>query len=103
MPTAPVVTRPPFEGTIFIDPDIITSSDPTTFQDLSVAGQGSRTMFDRRTDGWITVEAHLFNANFDDGLSIEIQVNPEFGESATALVEAEKYARVIGRLSLIHI
>ena len=97
-PTAPVVTRPPFEGTIFIDPDIITPSDPTTFQDLSVAGQGSRTMFDRRVDGWITVEAHLFNANFDDGLSIEIQVNPEFGESATALVEAEKYARVIGRL-----
>ena len=98
MPTAPVVTRPPFEGTIFIDPDIITPSDPTTFQDLSVAGQGSRTMFDRRVDGWITVEAHLFNANFDDGLSIEIQVNPEFGGSATALAEAEKYARVIGRL-----
>ena len=98
MPTAPVITRPPFEGTIFIDPDIITPSDPTTFQDLSVAGQGSRTMFDRRIDGWLTVEAHLFNANFDDGLSIEIQVNPVFGESARALVEAEKYARVIGRL-----
>ena len=97
-PTAPVVTRPPFEGTIFIDPDIITPSDPTTFQDLSVAGQGSRTMFDRRVDGWITVVAHLFIATFDDGLSAEIQVNPEFEESATALAEAEKYAQVIGRL-----
>ena len=94
----PVVTLPPFGGTIFIDPDIITSSDPTTFQNLSFAGQGSRTMFDRRVDGWITAVAHLFNASFDDGLSVEIQVNPEFGESATALVEAEKYAQVIGRL-----
>ena len=97
-PTTPAVVRPPFEGTIFIDPDIITPSDPTTFQDLSVAGQGSRTMFDRRVDGWITVVAHLFNASFDDGLSVEIQVNPEFGESAIALAEAEKYAQVIGRL-----
>ena len=55
-------------------------------------------MFDRRVDGWITVVAHLFNASFNDGLSVEIQVNPEFGESAIALAEAEKYARVIGRL-----
>ena len=93
-PTLP----PPFAGTIFIDPDIITSSDPTTFQNLSSAGRGARTMFDRRVNGWITVDAFLFNASFDDGLTAEIQVNPEFGESGTAMVEAEKYAAVIGRL-----
>ena len=96
--STPVVTLPPFGGTIFIDPDIIRSSDPTTFQNLSFAGQGSRTMFDRRVNDWITVDAYLFNASFDDGLAAEIQVNPEFGESAIALAEAEKYAQVIGRL-----
>jgi hypothetical protein len=99
-PTAPppVVTLPPFGGTIFIDPDVITSSDPTTFENLSFSGQGSRTMFDRRVNGWITVDAYLFSANFDDGLTAEIQVNPEFGGSDVASVEAEKYAEVIGRL-----
>ena len=99
-PTAPppVVTLPPFGGTIFIDPNIITSSDPTTFENLSLAGQGYRTMFDRRVNGWITVDAYLFSANFDDGLTAEIQVNPEFGGSEVASVEAEKYAEVIGRL-----
>jgi hypothetical protein len=96
--STPVVTLPPFGGTIFIDPDIITSSDPTTFQNLSFAGQGSRTMFDRRVNDWITVDAYLFNASFDDGLAAEIQVNPEFGGSDVALAEAEKYAEVIGRL-----
>ena len=94
----PVLTLPPFAGTIFIDPDIITSSDPTTFQNLSFAGQGSRMMFDRRVNGWITVNAYLFNARFDDGLIAEIQVNPEFGGSDVALDEANKYAEVIGRL-----
>ena len=89
---------PPFSGTIFLDSDIITSLDPTSFQNLSFAGQGSRMMFDRRVNDFITVDAYLFDATFDDGLVAEIQVNPEFGGSAAALAEAEKYAEVIGRL-----
>ena len=89
---------PPFGGTIFLDPDIITTSDPTTFQSLSYSGQGARTMYDRRVSAWITVNAYLFDAIFDDGLTAEIQVNPEFGSSGAALAEAEKYAPVIGQL-----
>ena len=100
-PTAPVVVDPPFGGTIFIDPDIITSSDPTTFVSLTPAGQGSRTMYDRRVNDWITVDAFLFDASFDDGLSAEIQVNPEFGTVGAAEAEASKYAPVIGRLPTV--
>ena len=89
---------PPFSGTIFIDPDIITPSDPTAFQSLSYIGQGDREMFDRRADAFITVNAYLFDASFGDGLNTEIQVNPEFGSPDAALAEAEKYAPVIGQL-----
>ena len=35
-------------GTLFVDPDILTPSDPATFSTLSDAGRGSRLMFDRR-------------------------------------------------------
>lgn len=89
---------PPFRGTIFIDPDIITSSDSSTFQSVSYSGQGSRTMYDRRVANWITVNAFLFDASFDDGLTAEIQVNPEFDNSSAALAEAQKYGWVIGQL-----
>jgi len=92
------VLDPPYSGTIFIDPDIITEDDITTFIDAPYAGQGIRTMFDRRVNGWITVNAYLFNATFDDSLTSEIQVNPEFGSSDTAFVYAEKYGIEIGRL-----
>jgi hypothetical protein len=95
------VVEPPFGGTIFIDPDIITPSDPTTLASVTPAGQGSRTMYDRRVNGWITVEAFLFDVSFDDGLSAEVQVNPEFGGVAAALTEAETYAEVIGRLPTV--
>ena len=94
----PINTDPPFQGTIFLDPDILTEADPSTYENLSYAGQASRTMFDRRENDWITVDPFLFNTNFDDGLTIEIQVNPEFGTEALAKIEAEKYAEVIGRL-----
>jgi hypothetical protein len=98
LPLSVVGVAPPFAGTIFIDPDIITSADPTTFQSLSYAGRGDRTMYDRRVAGWITANAYLFDVTFDDGLGTEVQVNPEFGSPEAAEAEARKYAEVIGRL-----
>lgn len=90
--------QPPFSGTIFIDPDIITDADPTTYAGLTAKGQGIRTMYDRRVNNWTQVNAWLFDAAFTDGLVAEVQVNPEFGGPDAARVEAEKYAKVIGRL-----
>lgn len=94
----PAQADPPFSGTIFIDPNIITSADRSTFQSAVYTGQGLRTMFDRRVDDFVEYDAFLFDATFDDGLTVEIQVNPEFGNSGAAQAEADKYGEVIGRL-----
>jgi hypothetical protein len=98
-PSIPKIqTTPPFDGTIFLDPDIIISSDPSTFTSLAYAGQAERTMFDRRVDDWITVRPFIFNANYEEGMSIEIQINPEFKNVAEAEIQALKYAEVFGKL-----
>lgn len=94
----PASATPPFSGTIFIDPDIITSSDPTAFVGLVYAGQAARTMFDRRVNAWVNVDAYVFDASFDDGATVEVQVNPEFATPAASQVEAEFYSDAIGRL-----
>ena len=88
----------PYSGTIFIDPDIITSSDPTTIQSTTYTGQGMRTVFDRRTASWVNINAYLFDIIWNDGLTSEAQVNPEFGSVGAATIEAEKYASIIGQL-----
>ena len=48
--------------------------------------------------GFITLTPFIFNANYTDGLSIEIQINPEFKNVAEAETQALKYAEVFGQL-----
>lgn len=88
--------KPPFSntaGTVF---DIITVDDPTTFVCLDAAGQAARQIWDKRVDGEPIVQAYLFHARFSDGTSIEIAINPEFGEEAEN--QAMIYAPSLGRL-----
>ena len=85
-------------GTIFLDPDIITPDDPSTFVDAPYAGQGVRNMFDRRVAAFDDYSVYLFDASFDDGLTVEIQVNAEFGSPEAAEAGALKYGFVIGQL-----
>ena len=93
------LTNPPFDGTIWITGDIITSTDPSLYSDILYKGTGLRQMYDRRNGGrWVNLEAHLFDVDFTDGLETEIQVNPEFSFE-NASVEATKYAFLIGQLS----
>tara|TARA_B110000483_G_scaffold62490_1_gene77730 strand:+ start:150 stop:1676 length:1527 start_codon:yes stop_codon:yes gene_type:complete len=92
------LNNPPFDGTIFITGDIITSTDPSLFSEIEYKGTGSRQMYDRRNGGSFNdVEPHLFDTSFSDGLKTEIQVNPEFTLDE-ATVEANKYAFLIGQL-----
>jgi hypothetical protein len=89
---------PPFSGTIFVGPDIISPSDPTTFIGLTFTGEAPRFVFDRRTSSWQTINMYLFPATFDDNLTAEIRVNPEFCSSGAAMIEAQKYGALIGKL-----
>lgn len=92
---------PPYTGTVFIDPDVIVPSDPSALLDMTYAGRGERTMYDRRTADWVVLDAYLFDARFSDGLGSEVQVNPEFGSVAAAERVAAKYAHMLGRLPTV--
>jgi hypothetical protein len=96
--TRPAAAAPITGGTIFLDPDIVTAADASAFSGLSYAGTGDVVMFDRRLDAFSVFKAFLFDVTFTDGLTTQIQVNPEFGTPATAHHEAEKYGSLIGQL-----
>ncbi len=101
LPASAAPTEPPYGGTIFIDPDILTADDPTTFVDVRFAGRGLRTVFDRRTDSFVEIDAFLFAVRFSDRPTVEGIVNPEFGDAATAQAALEAYLPDLGRVPAV--
>ncbi|MEZ4462926.1 MAG: hypothetical protein R3F43_00035 [bacterium] len=97
VPVAMPPAAPPFEGTAFLDPGIITAADPTSFVDLTYAGQAPREMFDRRTGAFGTVKARTYFGALRQQQDGGVQVNPEFTQ-AEAEAQARAYATVVGRL-----
>ena len=89
--------KPPFGGTIFVCRNIITDDDPTSFKSVVADGRGERKMYDRRPGKPHNVNAYLFTATFDDGQTMEIRVNPEFGSDG-AMAQAKKYLFYIGQM-----
>jgi hypothetical protein len=90
--------EPPFFGTVWVDPDIIQPTDPTTYQFMDYAGIAPRFVFDRRDNAFSTKPMHLFNATYTDDLLVEVQVNSSDFSQAAAEQYAESYAEMVGRL-----
>lgn len=95
-----VRAEPPFAGTLFVDPDIITDNDPTTYVSTSFVGRETRNMFDRRTNKFgIVNNVFLFDVKYSDmERTVEAQINPEFGTQTDALAEVSKYVGAIGQI-----
>ena len=91
---------PPYQGTVFISPDILGPEDPTSLQDVTYTGRGKRVIYDRRPDAWITVNAFLFRVRYE-GAELEFQVNPEFGNREAARMQVDTYAAALGRLPAV--
>lgn len=90
--------QPPYGGTIFFDPDIITAADSSALESVTYLGQANRVVFDRRLDDWTTINAFLFDVKWNDGLRTEAQINPEFQDVAVAEELARKYGFSVGQL-----
>ncbi len=93
---ATAFAAPPFYGSIFIDQNIIPSNSPTSFVSSTYVGQEARRVYDRR-NGWVDLNTFVYAIVWDDGLTTEALINPEFSHDEAA-VEAEFYGIEVGRL-----
>ena len=92
--------EPPFSSTVWITPDILGPSDPTSLGTITYAGRGVRKISDRRVDSWNSVNAYLFDVQFGEQTA-EFQINPEFGSREAARAEVDMYAASIGRMPAV--
>ena len=87
--------KPPYQGTVWITPDVLNSSDPTSFQNIRYAGRDLRWFWTGKE--WVEVNIFNFRAQFATR-ETEISVHPEYRNQTAALEVAEKYALIAGRL-----
>ena len=113
--------EPPYTGpTAYYFPNVISSSDPSSFVTLEALPDAMRIMSDRRSseDAFpmkpgpkdpnpsniyyeIIRIPYLFRATFNDESEIEVQVNREIGTRQHASESAERYLKIIGQLPAI--
>lgn len=87
--------KPPYQGTVWITPDVLISSDPNSFQNIRYAGRELRWFWDGKE--WARENIYKFRARFATRTT-EISVHPEYLNREAALEVAEKYALSAGRL-----
>jgi len=92
--------QPPYWGTTWVEPNIITPTDPTSYKDYTYRGMGMRNMYDRR-QGWVYVSVHLYKAHYSISRgrkkTIEFFVHNEFTRRDAAK-EMKKYAPAVGQM-----
>ena len=89
---------PPFNNIAFDHrfSELIRSSDTTAFKAITYKGQHNR-----KIENDVINRTYIFTVDFEDGLTIEMQVNSKFGSSENAKIEAEKLAIAIGSIPTI--
>lgn len=93
------LSSPPYGGTSFISSDLLQASDPSSFVDLTYDGQGTRTVFDRRTNNFESRTVHLFSVIFGQQTrrTVEFRVNTEFSQTE-AEAHVRDYGHTVGQL-----
>jgi len=93
--------EPPFSGTVYLDPDIITPNDPSAFQELFYTGEGVRSAWHSEEAKVISFDAYLYNLMFDNGQIIEVAVNQAVGTEAKARARVTQASKPLGQVPVV--
>lgn len=87
------------DGAIFLGPNTIMASDPSTLQMLTFHTLTIRNVPDNRVGNNVDTEVRIFDAIFENGKRIEMMVNTEITSLAEAEAQAHIYAHIIGQFN----
>jgi len=92
---------PPYSNTIYVDPNIVTISAPSSLKTIEIYDDTQCvTFFDRRVDaGFVTGFAHIFDTTFTDGLKTQFWVSStDFADREDAIDKVWVYANYLARV-----
>jgi hypothetical protein len=89
------------DGAVYIAPNTITASDPSTLVSVRFFATTIRNVPDNRVQNTIDTEVRVYDATFENGKRIEMVVNTEITPESEAKWQAERYANILGQLDPI--
>ena len=92
--------KSPYQGTVWITPEILVSTDSTTFQEIQYAGRELRLFWNGAE--WVEENIYKFHAHFATRLKQTVfSVHPEYRNQTAARKVVEQYAHIVGRLPAV--
>ena len=90
------------ECSLWINPNVITASDPSWLRSVEYVGRGERELWDFISNGWVARNAYLFDVQYGARQGVtEFQLHPEYGSREAAQEQVDVYAPMLGRLPLV--
>ncbi len=93
--------KPPFEGSIFIEPDIIKKSDTSMYLGLNFQRVVSKNFYDDRAREALPAEFFRFAATYKNSKPVTFDINMEVWDVTIATGIADGYGRILGQLPLV--
>jgi len=95
----PPSTEPPFFGTVWVNSNIINSSDPSAGRSVTYRGRGVRQYWDCPAAEWIDINACLFDVKYDSRPDpTEFQVHPDSGDLDSVREFVDDFASALGKM-----
>ena len=88
---------PPFPTTVYLNPNIITSADPSSLRSVTYRGRAERRFTDLDAGQVVELNVYLFDVQFESRL-VEFEVHPEYGSRQAAREQVDNYAAPLGRM-----
>ena len=86
-------TNPPYGGTVYIDSEWLTSSDPSIYLGKSYIGIETFTWYDLRNSQWTNSEAYSYELSYEFGIKITASIHTDNNQS-----QIENYLDEWGRM-----
>ena len=90
-------TAPPFAGTVYVNPNIITSAEPSSLRSVTYRGRAERPFSDLDAGSTDDQNVYLFDVRFEQR-TVEFEVHPEYGDQEAAREQVNIHAPTLGRL-----
>lgn len=70
-------TDPPYDGTVYIDKNWITPSDPSIYIGKSYVGEDTFTWFDFRNEQWTDSSAYSYELSYEHGIKVTASIHTD--------------------------